>query len=82
MEITPVSGDATVWSFTVVHQPFVDWIETPYILAIVALAEDETVHLTTRLVDCPADDVAFGMRVRVRFEDHWPVYLPLFAPAP
>jgi uncharacterized OB-fold protein len=82
LEAKPVSGDATVWSFTVVHQPFIDWLETPYVVGIVALAEDETVHLTTRLVDCRPDDVAIGMPVRVRFEEHGAVHLPLFTPVP
>jgi uncharacterized OB-fold protein len=81
LDVRAVSGDATVWSFSVVHQPFVDWIPVPYVLAIVEIAEDPEVHLTTRLVDIDPDDVAIGMAVHVRFEEHDGIYLPLFAPA-
>jgi uncharacterized OB-fold protein len=49
-------------------------------VAIVALAEDPSVHLTTRIVDCAPTDVTIGMPVRVRFEQHDAVHLPLFAP--
>lgn len=77
----PVSGFATLWSFTVVFQQFVTWLETPYIIGIVELAEDPAVHLTTRLVACEPDDVVIGMPLEVRFERHDDIYLPLFAPA-
>lgn len=79
-EVRPVSGDATVWSYSVVHQPFVDWVPVPYVLAIVEIAEDAEVHLTTRIVDVEPDDVSIGMPVSVRFEPHGDVHLPLFGP--
>src|SRR5271155_1226868 len=75
-----VSGLGTVWSFSVVHQPFIDWIETPYVVAIIAIAEDPAVHLTTRIVGCPPEDVHIDMPVRVQFEQHGDIYLPLFTP--
>ncbi|KKD06683.1 Zn-ribbon domain-containing OB-fold protein [Streptomyces sp. WM6386] len=77
----PVSGRATVFSFTVNHQAFSPWLPPPYVLAIVALDEQPDVHLTTRLVDVVAEDVRIGMRVAVVFERHGEVYLPLFTPA-
>ncbi|WP_432198195.1 Zn-ribbon domain-containing OB-fold protein [Streptomyces sp. bgisy027] len=77
----PVSGRATVFSFTVNHQTFVPWLPAPYILAIVALDEQPDIHLTTRLVDVDPENVRIGMRVAVVFERHGEVYLPLFAPA-
>jgi uncharacterized protein len=76
----PVSGRAVVFSFTVNHQPFIPWLRPPYVLAIVALAEQADVHLTTRLVDVEPDDVHIGLEVSVLFERHGEVYLPLFAP--
>jgi uncharacterized OB-fold protein len=79
LEVRPVSGAARVWSFSVVHQPFVDWIEVPYVLAIVELLEEPDVHLTTRLVEIDPDAVRIGMQVVVRFEQHGDMYLPLFA---
>jgi uncharacterized OB-fold protein len=79
-EVRALAGTATVWSFSVVHQHFVDWIEVPYILAIVAPTEDPEVHVTTRLVRCQPDEVAIGMPVQVTFEDYGQVFLPVFEP--
>jgi uncharacterized OB-fold protein len=79
LEVKAVTGNATVWSYSVVHQPFVDWLPVPYVLAIVELEEESDVHLTTRLVDVDPADARIGMPVVVRFEKHGPIYLPLFA---
>lgn len=75
-----VSGRGTVWSWTVVHQPFADWLKIPYVCAVVAIDEDPTVHLTTRLVGLEPSDVAFDMPVEVVFEPLEWAYLPLFRP--
>ena len=75
-----MSGAATVWSFTVVHQPFIDWLDTPYVVGIVAIDEDPDVHLTTNIVDCSPDAVELGMPVQVRFVHEDDVFLPVFAP--
>lgn len=79
-EPRPVQGTATVWSFSVVYQPFVPWLELPYVLAIVAPSEDPEVHVTTRLVGCEPDDVRIGMAVRVGFDQQGEIYLPVFTP--
>ncbi len=76
----PVSGHATVWTYTVNYQPFLPSIEPPYALAIVALDEQDDLHLTTRIVGCDPESVHIGMRVQVQFDRHGDVYLPLFAP--
>jgi uncharacterized OB-fold protein len=78
VEPADLSGDAIVWSYSVVHQPFVPWIETPYVLGIVEIAEDRDVHLTTRLVDVGPDAVEIGMPVHVCFEQQEWAWLPLF----
>jgi uncharacterized OB-fold protein len=79
-EVRPVAGTATVWSYSVVHQQFVPWLEVPYVLALVSPTEDDTVHVTTRIVGCDPVDVFIGMPVRVAFEHHGEVYLPVFEP--
>jgi uncharacterized OB-fold protein len=38
------------------------------------------VRLTTNIVDVDPDDVRVGMAVEVVFEDHAPVFVPLFRP--
>jgi uncharacterized OB-fold protein len=74
-----VSGLATVHSFTVNHQPW-DGVGDPYVIGLVEIDEQPDVRLTTNIVECAPDDVHIGMRVEVVFEDHAPVFLPLFRP--
>jgi hypothetical protein len=78
----PVSGLATVASYTVNHHPwFGDAFPPPYVVAIVELAEDPEVRLTTQIVDCAVEDVRIGMTVEVVFEHHEDVWIPVFRPA-
>ena len=79
-----VSGQATVVTFTINHQPWMPGPPLPWIIAIVEIAEDPKVRLTTNLVGVAPEDVRIGMPVRVRFE-HQPseagdVWIPLFEP--
>jgi uncharacterized OB-fold protein len=76
-----VSGRGTVFSCTVNHHPW-DGSTEPWNIAIVEIEEQPDVRLTTNIVGIPADDVAIGLPVRVVFEDHDPVWVPLFEPAP
>jgi uncharacterized OB-fold protein len=74
-----VSGRATVVAHTVnVHA----WIpgSEPYVIGLVAIDEQESVRLTTNLVDVEPEDIRTGMPVEVVFEQHEDVYLPLFRP--
>lgn len=75
-----MSGTATVIGFTVNHQQWLPSFPTPYVIANVALSDDPSVRLTTNIVGCEPDDVHVGMEVRVRFEQHDDVWLPLFEP--
>ena len=75
-----VSGLATVATFTLNHQPWVPAPDHPYCIAIVEIDEDPRVRLTTNIVNCPPEDVTIGMPVRVVFEQHEDVYIPLFEP--
>ena len=83
---TPVSGRATVHTFSINHQPWMPGPELPYTVAIVDIEEDPSVRLTTNIVGCSPDDVYIGMPVRVVFEHHeaddGEVWLPMFAPDP
>ncbi|MFJ1969466.1 thiolase C-terminal domain-containing protein [Streptomyces sp. NPDC087903] len=80
--LAPVSGRAVVVGFTVTRQTWLPSFPPPYVVAVVALAEDDRARLTTNIVGCEPDRVHIGMRVRVRFERHEEVYLPLFEPDP
>jgi len=76
----PVSGRATVLTYTVNHHAWVPGLEVPYVIAVVGLPEQEGLQMTTNIVGCPVDDVRIGMPVRVCFEPLGDVVLPLFEP--
>ncbi len=78
----PVSGRATVLTFTINHQPWMPVPELPFVLAIVGLEEQEDLRLTTNIVGCPVDDVYIGMPVQVTFEAHPTdgIWIPMFEP--
>ncbi|WP_284742403.1 thiolase C-terminal domain-containing protein [Amycolatopsis sp. RTGN1] len=82
VDLAPTSGKATVAGFSVTHQTWLPEFPPPYVVAVVALAEDDRARLTTNVVGCEPADVHVGMRVRVRFEQHGDVHLPLFEPDP
>ena len=81
-EWRPVSGDGTVFTFTVVRHPYHPDVPVPYVVAIVELAEQADLRFTTNVIDCDPDEVAIGMAVHVTFEaagdEAW---APVFRPA-
>ena len=73
---TVVSGRATVVGYTVNQHRWHPDFDPPYVIAVVALAEDPTVRLTTTIVGCDPGDVHIGQEVVVRFEQCEDVWLP------
>ena len=73
-----VAGTGTVDTFTVNYQEWRPGLDVPYVIARVAIDGAPGVYLTTNIVGCPAETVQIGDRVRVKFEPHGEVYLPLF----
>lgn len=81
--LTPVSGRGTVVGFTVNAQQWLPGFPPPYVVAIVAVDEDQGARLTTNIVNCDPAEVSVGLRVRVLLEDlGGDVHLPLFEPDP
>lgn len=80
LDFEPVSGRASVYTFTVVERALVSTLrdQIPYVLAIVTLAEGP--RLMTLLRGCPAPDSRVGMDVAVDFEQVGAVTLPVFRP--
>jgi uncharacterized OB-fold protein len=77
----PVSGRATVKSWTTVRQALLPGFEgdTPYLLVDVELVEQEGLRMTGRLLDGPDAAVSLGASVQVAFEDLAPgVSIPAF----
>jgi uncharacterized OB-fold protein len=77
----PVSGAATVFSYTVNHHAFHPAVPVPYVIAIVELAEQPDLRMATTIVGCPPEDVTVGLPVRVTFEQRGGTLLPVFTPA-
>jgi uncharacterized OB-fold protein len=75
-----VSGNGTVYTFTVNHQPYHPDVQVPYVVALVELAEQADVRLVTNIVNTDVDTVTIGMPVRVAFEQHGDAYVPVFEP--
>lgn len=75
-----MSGRGRIHSFTVNHQQWIPGSD-PYVIALVTIAEQDDVRLTTNLVGCDASEVHIGMEVEVTFEAHDDVWLPLFRPS-
>lgn len=58
-----VCGRGTVFTYTVNHHPYNPEIPTPYVIAIVELAEQSDLRVAANIVDCEPDSVACGMPV-------------------
>jgi uncharacterized protein len=79
-----VSGNATLYSWTIATQPFHPfWVDKiPYTLATVELAEQPRLMFLTQIVDCPEDELEAGMPLEVTFVEQTPeLTLPFFRPA-
>lgn len=81
-EVAPavVSGLGTVLACTVNVQ---QWVadQPPYSVAIVELAEQPGLRLTSNVVNCSPDEVRIGQAVAVRFVHRNDIYYPVFVPA-
>ncbi len=77
------AGLGAVYTYSVVRQSYHPFFRglVPYAVAWIDL--DEGPRLVSNIVgvDDPVRDVRIGMRVRVRWEEHEELCLPLFEPA-
>jgi uncharacterized OB-fold protein len=86
---TRVSGNGHLFTWSVVHRPFIPQFTNlvPFVTALVAIDEDPAVRLATLIVDCPHHKLHMDMRVVVVFRPlHFAsvagtVIAPLFKPA-
>jgi uncharacterized OB-fold protein len=81
LAFAPVSGNGTVFTFTVNLQPFHPEVPLPYVVAIVELDEQSDVRLPTNIVNCDPETLQCGTAVRVLFERYDQVFVPVFEPA-
>ena len=74
-----ISGNGTVHSFTINHQPW-DGTPEPWAIVLIEFPEQEGLRLTSNMVGCHPDDIRIGMPVTVFFEQYDDIYFPLFTP--
>jgi hypothetical protein len=74
------SGKGTVFTHTTNTHPYNPVVPVPYNISIVELEDQEGLRFTTNVVECPPEDVHIGMSVRVQFEQHGEVFVPVFVP--
>ena len=78
IDVVEVSGRGTVVGYTVNTHQWLPTMSPPYVIAMVALEEDDRVRLTTNVVGCEPDAVQIGMKVAVEFTQQEDVWFPLF----
>ena|SRR5262245_58444012 len=79
----PVSGKATLYSWTIATQPFHPfWVDrVPYTIATVELVEQPRLMFMSQVVDCPEEELRIGMPLEVTFEELTPeLTVPFFRP--
>lgn len=81
----PVSGNATLYSFIVVHRSAIAGFDDllPYVIGLVELAEQPGLRLSSRLVDIKPEEAKVGMPLKAVIVDHpgGSYRVPVFAPA-
>jgi uncharacterized protein len=80
VKFEPVSGDGSIYSWTVNRYQWTAGMEPPYILAQVELVEQTGLRVMTNIVECDIDSVFVGQRVRVCFERTGESWVPVFRP--
>ncbi len=79
VEWVEVSGEATLYTYSVVHRSSHAYLATPYVLAIVELSGGA--FMLTHLIDADPEEIQIGMPLEVAWEqlesgDRLPVFRP------
>jgi uncharacterized OB-fold protein len=79
MAPTPVSGRGRIKTFTVNQQQWLPGMNEPFVFAAVELPEQAELYVFSNVL-APPDSVRIGLPVKVCFEQHEDIWLPLFRP--
>jgi uncharacterized protein len=79
VEPAAVSGKGKVKTYTINVQPWLPGLDEPFVFAVIELDEQPELYVFSN-VFAPVDEVESGMRVKVCFEHHEDVWLPMFEP--
>ncbi len=73
-------GDGLIYTFSIVRQTYHPAFRelVPYIVAWIDL--DDGFRMLSNIIGVPSEDVRIGQRVRVEWEEHGDLALPLFTP--
>lgn len=72
------AGTGVIDTYTINYQAWIPGLQVPFVIARVVLDGVPGVVLTSNIVNCAVDEVNFGDRVRVLFEEQDGVWYPLF----
>ncbi len=75
---TAVPGTGVIDTLTVNYQAWAPGMQTPFVIARVAIDGAQGVYLTTNITGAAVEDVAIGDHVHVTFLEREDVWLPLF----
>ena len=82
LEWKSVVGTGRVYSYCVSRMNFVGGFKAPYVVAWIAIDEQDDCRLNANILDCPIDEVRIDMPVEVVFEERRDgVIVPQFRPA-
>lgn len=76
----PVSGNGQVFTFTINQHTYNPQAPAPYVIAIIQLPEQDDLRIASNIVGCDPAEIEIGMPVRVQFERHGDIAVPVFAP--
>jgi uncharacterized OB-fold protein len=75
---TPVSGEGTLFAYTVNAHRYHPDVPPPYVIAIVELVEQPDLRVVANVVGCDESVLRTGLPVRVAFERHGDHHVPVF----
>lgn len=66
---TPVSGRATLYSWTIAHPPLLPYFQQRAPWPVVAVQLEEGPRMVSNLIDVPPEEYTFGMPLVAAFQD-------------